>query len=142
MLEWERCELTFGWPARQRSARVARAPDGSWYVAWRDDQGWSLGHTKSLGDLSKLLARREGLALAGDADLFAEWWASGRGSWTDPHAYCNVQTHEDEDGDWVADSWTCPCGEIGLDYDNFGEAQAAARSHWRAGMRELLGVAE
>jgi hypothetical protein len=56
-----------------------------------------------------------------------------------PHTYCRVQHRDDPAGGWVADSWSCPCGAGGLDHDNVGDAEMAARKHWRDEMKAALG---
>lgn len=120
-------------------ARVARAPDGSWYAVWREDDGWSVGNARESFDFSSPpRSRKEGFELASDAQLVAELWAAGRGRVLREHDYVNVQHQEDKDRGWVADSWGCRCGASELDFDNVGEAAAAARSHWREALRAAL----
>lgn len=47
-----------------------------------------------------------------------------------------------DDVGWVADAWSCRCGASEFDFDNIGEAQAAARAHWRRELRKALEATE
>jgi hypothetical protein len=140
-LEWERQQLPIGAHECQVAARVARAPDGSWYIAWRQENGWSVGHAPDLKDLSRFWPREGGFALAGDAQLVAEVWAAGLGGELLSHSHEDV-TVNDEDASDVVAAWDCPCGVGELDFDNIGEARAAARAHWRTALRETLDLKE
>lgn len=137
-LEWEPVDL-LGRDGRPFKARVAAAPDGSWYVMWRDrDSGWTVGHSPARDELTSPRPTVEGLELAGDAQLVAEAWAAGRGAVLLAHDYDNVDTRDDDEGGWVADAWSCDCGAGEFDFDNIGEARAAARAHWRTAVRAAM----
>jgi hypothetical protein len=103
--------------------------------------GWSVGHAPDLKDLSRFWPREGGFALAGDAQLVAEVWAAGLGGELLSHSYEDV-TVNDEDASDVVAAWDCPCGVGELDFDNIGEARAAARAHWRTALRETLDLKE
>lgn len=139
MLAWGRRELVVD--RHPRSARLARAPDGTWYAVWHDarEGGWLVGHAADGLDFTTAPRTRGGAyKLAGDAELVAELWSVGRGLVARRHDYCNVGHEEDNERGWVADHWECQCGVGGLDFDNVGEAAAAARAHWREALRAEL----
>jgi hypothetical protein len=76
------------------------------------------------------------LVTMADAKLVARSWSVGAGGKLAEHQY-DADVHELDDGGVVA-QWACKCGASGIDFDNIGEALAAARDHWRAALRAAI----
>jgi hypothetical protein len=138
VLEWERTQLLIGRRRHPTAVQVARTPAGSWYVVWRNDDGWQIAYTEDVTDPESIWASMDRLALAADARLVAEVWAAGIGAVVRRHRYHDAEFFENDDGELVSASWECRCGAGEVDFDDVGEALAAARTHWRDSLKAAL----
>jgi hypothetical protein len=138
-LDWRRTELLIGHRRRPIRANIAEAPDGSWYVVWRTEDGWTLGHAPDLRDPTSIREERECLAMRGDAQLIAQAWSLDLGHRVGAHADWSAESFEDDDGVVVSASWRCgTCDEGEIELANEAEAALAGRSHWRRMLRALV----
>jgi hypothetical protein len=71
-----------------------------------------------------------------DTKLVARLWSVGAGGELQKHHH-GADVHDLND-DGVVAEWSCSCGAGGSDFDNIGEASAAARDHWRDSLRAAI----
>ena len=137
-LDWQPKRLRINWRRlRTVSGQVARASDGSWYVAWKAEDGWSIGQTDDLAEPIQVQPVHWRLPERSDTELIASAWAVGlEHRLVKRHLGYDVFT-DDEEGLGPV-SWKCrTCDVGGVNEPNARIAAARARGHWR----HELGVA-
>jgi hypothetical protein len=137
-LEWTAAELSVANEDHRVGAHVAPAPDGGYYVIWRDRdvEGWAITSVSDLGDIDYLQPSEEGLKTRRDAELVGQAWANGIARPIREHRF-DVVSYQNDEGEWRAE-WQYGCGLVVSDFENVGEAALSARDHWRSAIRYEL----
>jgi len=139
MLDWQPRRLRINWRTQHAvEARVANAPDGSWYLAWKAEDGWSIGRTTDLMEPIQVRPQHWQLPERTDVELIGLAWAVGLNE-RQVKRHLAYDLSEDEAGT-AGFSWECrACHMGGVNNPTPDIAAAKARGHWR---RELLAAVE
>jgi hypothetical protein len=77
-LDWQPRRLRINWRTQHTvEARVASAPDGGWYLAWKATDGWSIGRTGDLTEPVTVSPLHWSFPERRDVELIGLAWAMG-----------------------------------------------------------------
>ncbi len=77
-LDWQPRRLRMNWRTQHTvEDGVTSAPDGSWYLAWKATDGWSIGRTSDLTEPVSVSPLHWSLPERGDVELIGLAWAMG-----------------------------------------------------------------
>ena len=133
-LEWQPRQLHINWRSQHTvAARIAAAPNGRWYVAWKEADGWSIGETGNLTEPVVVQPRLWQLPERDDAELVGSAWALGL---TDQQVRRHFAYHLEGEVEASSVSWECrTCRVGGVDNPSTAVASTRARAHWRRELR-------